>query len=190
MNNNLQWSYALAFGANVDGRIGSPRETFVWTLRQLEAESIAVLAHSPPIETRPFGGKTRIAYLNAAIVVSCGYAPAELLRRLKRLERRAGRRTLSRNASRPLDLDILIWRGGLVGFSPSGRRFGMVQVPHPELHKRSFMLVPLTQVLPHWWHAGLRVPGLLLTRRLLVKPGDLGANGGACVMTSSVAQDA
>lgn len=188
------WTHVLAFGANISGAVGSPEDTLSWTIAQLARERIAVLMMSEPMTTRAVGGKTRLPYLNAALLVRCDRSPAELLRTLKRLERQAGRRTLARNAARPLDLDILLWRGGRVGFSRHGRRFGSVQVPHPELHRRAFMMVPLDAVLPYWWHAGFREPGRRLVRRLAIRPGDIapggaGAGGGACTRASSVAED-
>lgn len=167
------WTHVLAFGANIAGTVGTPRETLSWTITQLARDGIGLLAMSEPLTTRAVGGKTRLPYLNAALLVSCDRSPADLLRTLKRLERQAGRRTLARNAARPLDLDILLWRGGRVDFSRYGRRFGSVQLPHPELHRRAFMMVPLNAVLPFWWHAGFREPGRRLVRRLAIRPGDI-----------------
>ncbi|HRK18912.1 MAG TPA: 2-amino-4-hydroxy-6-hydroxymethyldihydropteridine diphosphokinase [Hyphomicrobiaceae bacterium] len=183
----------LAFGANISGAVGSPEQTLSWTIVQLSRAGMDVIDISEPVTTRAVGGKTRLPYLNAAVLVACDRSPADLLRTLKRLERQAGRRTLARNASRPLDLDILLWRGGRVGFSRHGRRFGSVQIPHPELYRRAFMMVPLTSLVPFWWHAGFREPGRRLVRRLVIRPGDIAPGGGrsrgeACVRPSSVAK--
>ena len=115
-----RWSYALAFGANVDGTFGSPDATLIKTIDMLRQENVKILAIAQPIVTRPVGGMTRRAYLNTVIVVQVTASPADLLRRLKRFEQAAGRRGRARNSARPLDLDILLWRGGRVGWKSSG----------------------------------------------------------------------
>jgi 2-amino-4-hydroxy-6-hydroxymethyldihydropteridine diphosphokinase len=78
-----------------------------------------------------------------------GEPPAKLLRLLKDLERAAGRRVAAdRVAGRPLDIDIIDYRGHRsLRPAPRGRRRpGQVILPHPEAHRRAFVLAPLAQV--------------------------------------------
>lgn len=74
--------------------------------------------------------------------------PAWLLAQLMRLEAAAGRVRSSRNAPRPLDLDIIAM-GDLVRDRPDPI------LPHPRAHQRAFVLVPLAEVAPGWVHPRL-----------------------------------
>jgi 2-amino-4-hydroxy-6-hydroxymethyldihydropteridine diphosphokinase len=74
--------------------------------------------------------------------------------RLKSIERDFGRRPGKRWGPRVLDLDIVLWSGGRV------RTRGLT-VPHPELARRSFVLLPLAAIAPNW-----RVDGPLTARHL------------------------
>jgi 2-amino-4-hydroxy-6-hydroxymethyldihydropteridine diphosphokinase len=78
--------------------------------------------------------------------------PGALLRLLKRLERRAGRRMCGHWKPRPLDLDILDFGGRIIGRRSRNRVAGRLLLPHPELHRRGFVLVPLMAAAPGWRH--------------------------------------
>jgi len=77
--------------------------------------------------------------------VTTGLAPAALLELLHRVERRFGRERRDRNEPRVLDLDLLDY-DGLV------EQGGATVLPHPRLHERAFVLLPLRDVAPHWRH--------------------------------------
>jgi 2-amino-4-hydroxy-6-hydroxymethyldihydropteridine diphosphokinase len=64
---------------------------------------------------------------------------------------------------RPLDIDILDYGGRRQGWPPMRRERGRLILPHPLLHRRTFVLVPLMEVAPHWRHPvfGCRPRGLL-----------------------------
>jgi 2-amino-4-hydroxy-6-hydroxymethyldihydropteridine diphosphokinase len=108
-------------------------------------------------------------------------APAALLRTLKRIERRAGRRLGRHWGPRQLDIDVLDFGGRQIGNPHGHRRRGQLQLPHPEMHRRAFVLLPLREVAPSWRHPrlGLTVSALLArlpprdragVRRLLDSP--------------------
>ena len=90
-------------------------------------------------------------------------SPAVLLRTLKRIERKAGRRLGRRWGPRQLDIDILDFGGRQIGNPHGRRRRGQLQLPHPEMHRRAFVLLPLREVAPFWRHPrlGLTVSALL-----------------------------
>jgi 2-amino-4-hydroxy-6-hydroxymethyldihydropteridine diphosphokinase len=120
------------------------------------------LGFSPLFTTAPVGLGRQPVYLNAVVMVEGCIAPADLLRTLKRIERAAGRRLGRHWGPRPLDIDILDFGGRQIG-NPHGRRRGQLQQPHPEMHKRAFVLLPLREVAPAWRHPrlGLTVSTLL-----------------------------
>ncbi|MBO0764849.1 MAG: 2-amino-4-hydroxy-6-hydroxymethyldihydropteridine diphosphokinase [Hyphomicrobiaceae bacterium] len=155
----------LALGGNVAGRWGPPRDTLARACRELEAAGLNIVAVSHFYRTLPVGSGRQPPYLNAVILVRANIGPGSLLRLAKRLERSAGRRQTPPMQARPLDIDILDFGGRRLNW-PGGRRVpGRLILPHPLLHTRAFVLVPLMEVAPAWSHPVLGCR----TRTLLAK---------------------
>lgn len=95
-------------------------------------------------------------YINGAVRLTGAADPAWLLGQLQGIEAAAGRKRGLPNAARTLDLD-LIAMGELVRAAPDP------VIPHPRLHQRAFVLVPLSDLAPGWVHPvlGLTVAALL-----------------------------
>src|SRR5262249_8436131 len=74
------------------------------------------------------------------------------LRLVKGLERQAGRRLGQTWGPRPLDIDILDFGGRRLGWPPGRHRRGRLILPHPEAHRRAFVLVPVADIAPAWRH--------------------------------------
>lgn len=87
-------------------------------------------------------------YVNAVVAMRTTLAAAPLLQALHAIEARSGRVRTTVNAPRPLDLDLLLY-GDLRSDDPA------LRLPHPRLHLRAFVLVPLLEIAP-----GLEVEGL------------------------------
>ncbi|WP_337192819.1 2-amino-4-hydroxy-6-hydroxymethyldihydropteridine diphosphokinase [Alteraurantiacibacter buctensis] len=102
-----------------------------------------VLARSPIIASAPIGPSLR-RYANATLVLDSALDPHELLTALQWLEAQLGRkRRGQRWRSRVIDLDIVLWSGGLVA-DPD------LKVPHPLFRQRDFVLRPAAAIAPHW----------------------------------------
>ena len=108
-------------------------------------------------ETDPVGGPLQGKYLNAVWEIKTSFLPVELLNELLRLEKRMGRRRTVPNAPRIIDLDILFYGDEVI------QRKGL-QIPHPRLHERGFVLKPLAEIAPNFMH-----PVLKKTVRVLLK---------------------
>jgi 2-amino-4-hydroxy-6-hydroxymethyldihydropteridine diphosphokinase len=157
----------LALGANASGPWGAPRATLLRAIEALRQDGVRVLRASRAFSTGPVGPGLQERYLNAVLLVATPLPPAELLRLLKRIERRAGRRSSSRTwGPRPLDIDILQYGGKRIGWPPRRRVPGGLVLPHPEMHRRAFVLVPLLDVVPHWRHPVLGPGARALLARL------------------------
>ena len=159
-------SLFLALGANLKGSFGSPDEALRRALRELSDAGLTLLAASSTYSTTPMGPGRQAPYLNAVVLVRARVAPATLLRLIKRIERRAGRRLGARWGPRTLDIDLLDFGGRQLGWPPRRRRPGRLILPHPEMHARAFVLIPLLEVDPHWHHPTLAVSGRALLARL------------------------
>jgi len=156
----------LALGANQAGAWGPPGEALQRARAELSHAGVRVLASSPIYDTLPLGPGRQSPYLNAVLLAEAHMAPAALLRLIKRLERCAGRRPSRRWGPRPLDIDILDFGGRRLGSPRRRLQPGRLVLPHPELHRRAFVLVPLLEVDPHWHHPTLAATGRALLARL------------------------
>jgi 2-amino-4-hydroxy-6-hydroxymethyldihydropteridine diphosphokinase len=130
---------------------------------ELSHAGVRVLRTSRSFSTRAMGPGLQHRHLNSVVLVWTQLSAASLLRLLKQIERRAGRRLGRRWGSRPLDIDILDYGGRRVGWPQRRREPGRLILPHPEMHARAFVLVPLLEVAPHWRH-----PVLAATARTLL----------------------
>ena len=135
-------SYAIALGSNRrHGRHGAPDKVIAAALEAL-AEHVTIEVVSPILRTPALGPAGR-AFANAAAIVTTELSPPELLAFLKTTERAFGRRRGRRWGPRVLDLDIILWSGGIWAS-------GGLAIPHPEFRRRRFVLDPLATIAPGW----------------------------------------
>ncbi|HKJ25128.1 MAG TPA: 2-amino-4-hydroxy-6-hydroxymethyldihydropteridine diphosphokinase [Myxococcota bacterium] len=139
----------VAFGSNVGDRAAHLRAG---------AEALAAtrgvepIAYSHVYETDPVGPPPQGPYLNAVMELRTTLTPTDLLARLLEIERQQGRtRGGERNAARTLDLDLLDF-GGRCLDEPG------LELPHPRLHERGFVLVPFAELAGDRLHARLGEP--------------------------------
>ena len=134
-------SYAIALGSNRrHGRYGAPAAVVgaaVEALREFgELEAVSTIKATPAL------GPAGRGFANAVAILTTDLGPDELLDALKRIERRFGRRGGRRWGPRVLDLDIILWSGGMWGGAPT--------IPHPAFRGRRFVLAPLAEIAPDW----------------------------------------
>ncbi|HXQ54097.1 MAG TPA: 2-amino-4-hydroxy-6-hydroxymethyldihydropteridine diphosphokinase [Stellaceae bacterium] len=140
----------IGLGANLPSAAGPPRATIEAALAALAEEGVRVLARSRFYRTAPVPRSDQPDYVNAASRIESRLDPAALLALLHRIEARFGRVRGAPNAARALDLDLLAFHD-LVMEDPGGPI-----VPHPRLHLRAFVLLPLAEIAPDWRHPMLR----------------------------------
>jgi 2-amino-4-hydroxy-6-hydroxymethyldihydropteridine diphosphokinase len=159
-------SYAIALGSNRrHGHHGGPSGVIEAAIDALA--EIGKVAAVSTIRTTPALGPAGRAFANAALLLESDLGPQALLVSLKRIERAFGRRKGRRWGPRVLDLDIILWSEGFWG-GPGPT------IPHPEMHRRSFVLQPLVEIAPAWRDpvSGARIRHLYyrLTKPALVDP--------------------
>ena len=130
----------LGLGTN----LGSRAENLA-AARELLAAQLTVLAASSVYETEPWGFREQPAFLNQVVQAETDLSPLRLLRYLKRLEKQLGRTETFRYGPRLIDLDILFYDRAVI----NTRR---LQIPHPRLPERAFVLVPLAEIAPDFVH--------------------------------------
>ncbi|HKT40796.1 MAG TPA: 2-amino-4-hydroxy-6-hydroxymethyldihydropteridine diphosphokinase [Rhodanobacteraceae bacterium] len=134
----------VALGSNLDDPRAQVERGFA-ALAALPRTALRV--RSRLYRTPPWGMLDQPDFINAAARLETTLAPRELLDALRAIEVRAGRVREARNGPRTLDLDLLLY-GDRVVDEPD------LVVPHPRLHERAFVLLPLADVAPE-----LEVPG-------------------------------
>lgn len=133
----------VGLGAN----LGDPRVAVTEALRQLaDLPGTTLAASSSLYRTAPIDA-TGPAFVNAVAELRTTLSPHDLLHRLQAIEQVHGRERPYRNAPRTLDLDLLLFDRCVID-DPE------LTLPHPRLHQRAFVLVPLAELAP-----GLCVPG-------------------------------
>jgi 2-amino-4-hydroxy-6-hydroxymethyldihydropteridine diphosphokinase len=146
-------SYIIALGSNQrHPRHGAPNKVIEAALDVLDLQ---VIAGSQIMSSAPVGPSQR-RYANAAVLVETKMDPEELLDHLHSIEGAFGRRRRGQRwRERVLDLDIILWSGGIWA-SPG------LTIPHPGFRERGFVLTPLSQIARRWRDpiTGLRLPHL------------------------------
>lgn len=140
----------VAVGAN----LGDREATLSAVVRALECEAdLLLLGASTVYETDPIGPPGQDAYLNAVLGLRSWLSPLELLRRLQAIEAALGRdrtRAAERWGPRTIDLDLLFYGERCIELPD-------LSVPHPRVHERAFVLLPLAELAPDFVHPRLGV---------------------------------
>ena len=147
----------IGLGANLPSpRFGSPRATCEAALIGLEAVGVRIVARSRWYLSAPVPSSDQPWFVNAVVTVETGLGPVPLIGEMLALERRFGRRRSKPGEARILDLDLLDYHGDVL--SRAGGSGGpALELPHPRLHERAFVLVPLIEVAPQWRHPVLEL---------------------------------
>ena len=132
----------IGFGSNIGDRLNY----IIQALQMLlEVDSVSLIQISSLYETEPVGYEEQDWFLNGVIAVETRLLAHQLLRFLKAIEGLVGRRDRTRWGPREVDLDLLIYDQCCVN-TPD------LTVPHPEMHQRSFVLVPFAEIAPDVFH--------------------------------------
>ena len=141
----------VGLGANLPHpQWGAPAQTLAEALARLQTGGIRVSAVSRWYDSPPDPPSDQPAYVNAVVRVATELEPPKILAALMDVEASLGRARGSRNAPRTVDLDLLA-HGDRIVSDPAAR----LELPHPRLHLRPFVLLPLAEVAPGWGHPAL-----------------------------------
>lgn len=146
----------IAVGANMS----NPKQTLLALPKRLERAGVHTVKASslwrnpawPPSRNDP-------DYLNGVLSVSYDGNSDDLLALLLSLEAKSGRVRGEKNAPRPLDLDIIDYKGQISTKTK-------LTLPHPRLHSRAFVVLPLAEIAPQWHHPVSGLAAIALLARL------------------------
>ena len=135
----------LSLGSN----LGDKLENIKKGIEKLKkSQKIKILKISSIYETEPWEMETQERFLNLVLKVETGFPPLQLLDFLEELEKKLGRESKSDKHPRSIDMDILFYNDLIFHTE-------RLVVPHPVLHKRKFVLVPLAEIEPELEHPQL-----------------------------------
>jgi 2-amino-4-hydroxy-6-hydroxymethyldihydropteridine diphosphokinase len=143
----------VGLGAN----LGRPAAQCLEATQKLhEVEGIHVVRRSSLYRSEPVGDQQQDWFVNAVVEIRTMLQPDDLLRTLLAIEQRMGRYRSARRGPRLIDLDLLLYGQQVIDA-------GGLVIPHPALHERRFVLVPLHEIAPYVIHPafGVSIHGLL-----------------------------
>lgn len=146
----------IGFGSNIGDRLAHIQNA-IHALS--ETEGITLPKISSIYQTDPVGYETQAQFLNGVAAIQTNLPPLSLLHILKDIETAIGRKHRIRWGPREIDLDILIYEDLCL-------QTEKLVIPHPEMHRRRFVLAPLAEIAPDLVHPVLKETVQTLLERL------------------------
>ena len=145
MLENLVKSIYLGIGSNLGNRRGNiERAKF-----NLIMNNIKILKCSSYYESLSWPNPNNPKFLNIVLEIETDFSPLELINKCKEIEKKLGRKSLPKNSPRECDIDIIDFR--------NKKTIGDLILPHPRMHNRNFVLLPLFEINKDWKHPILKV---------------------------------
>jgi 2-amino-4-hydroxy-6-hydroxymethyldihydropteridine diphosphokinase len=148
----------IGIGSNLGDKVKNCLEAIE---RIVKAEENELIGQSSLYQTEPWGNEDQDWFVNAVIKIKTSLNPEDLLKQLRTVEEQLKKRKEERWGPRNIDLDILFFNDEVIE-TPD------LTIPHPSLHLRRFVLVPLHEICPDFIHPQLK----LSVRELLKSTGD------------------
>lgn len=131
-------SVLLSLGSNVGDREGFI-STAISAMDKLNKLDVLTVSHC--YETEPVGGVNQPNFINLAVEIETALEPLELLKAIKEIEEKLGRKKSVRWGPREIDIDIVLWDDIVINTDE-------LTIPHPEYQNRAFVMEPLVEIAP------------------------------------------
>lgn len=129
----------------IGSNLGNREENCLTAIRLLADSGLIIKKQSSMYDTEPWGVEEQPGFINMAVAAETSLPPEKLLEVLKGIEQELGRRKSYRWGPRIVDLDILLY-DDMVITTP------LLQIPHPLMHQRDFVLKPMSEIAPDAVH--------------------------------------
>lgn len=137
--------YFLCLGSN----LGNRGENITYALILLRKEGIKIIKVSSLYETQPVDYSAQPWFYNQLVEIETNLSPSHLLAIIKKIEKRMGRKRTLHKGPRLIDLDIILAEETII-------RTEELEIPHPLMESRKFVLLPLVEISPETVHPLLR----------------------------------
>jgi 2-amino-4-hydroxy-6-hydroxymethyldihydropteridine diphosphokinase len=157
----------LSLGSNLGDRLATLSAAYQALIAHPQVSVRGPQSRSRLFETAPIGGpRGQGPFLNVALQIQTTLSAKALLNYYLNIEARFGRERIIRWDARTLDIDLLLYGDEVVA------KHGL-KIPHPRMHLRRFVLVPLVEIAGHVIHPTLQRPLNHILSELSVSPGDV-----------------
>ena len=133
-------SIYLGIGSN----LGNKRRNIERTKFNLINNNIKILKCSSYYESLSWPNPNNPKFLNIVLEIDTDFSPMELINKCKEIEKKLGRKKLPKNSPRECDIDIIDFKNKKI--------LGDLILPHPRMHKRNFVIIPLFEISRDWRH--------------------------------------
>ena len=127
------------------GNLGDRQQNLSTARTCITEQCGKIIAASSLYETAAWGNTNQTAFLNQALEISTLFNARQLIRRLLKIEKQMGRVRKEKYGPRLIDIDILL-------FNNETHNYHFLKLPHPEMQKRRFALLPLAEIAPDEIH--------------------------------------
>ena len=134
----------LSIGSN----LGNKRKNIELAKYKLEKNNIIIIRASKNYETLSWPDKKKPKFVNIVLKIKTFLSPKDLMKKCLYIERELGRLRKKKNEPRICDIDIIDYDKKIVKSTKSQN----LTIPHPEMHKRNFVLLPLFEIAKTWIH--------------------------------------
>ena len=137
-------SIFISIGSNLRGHMNNSKNIMDTVFFNLSSAGLRVRYASKIYISKPMPSGLGPLFYNRVVSIKSNLNPIEIMAILKRIEKTYSRRSKLRNSPRVLDLDILDYKGKIIN------KGNILQIPHPRMNKRDFILKPLHDLSPYW----------------------------------------
>ena len=137
-------SIFISIGSNLRGHMHNSKNIMDIVFFNLSSAGLRVRYASKIYISKPMPSGLGPLFYNRVVSIKSNLNPIEIMEILKRIEKTYSRRSKLRNSPRVLDLDILDFKGKIIN------KGNTLQIPHPRMNKRDFILKPLHDLSPYW----------------------------------------
>jgi len=134
----------LSIGSN----LGNKRKNIELVKLNLEKNNIKIIKSSKNYETLSWPDKKKPTFINIALKIKTHLSPQDLIKKCLYIEKKLGRLRNRKNEPRICDIDIIDYDKMIV----KDTKRQNLTIPHPEMHKRNFVLLPLFEIAKTWIH--------------------------------------
>ena len=139
----------LSIGSNLGNRIHFlERSKYL-----METHDIKIIKTSSYYETESWPNPSFPKFINAVLLIETKLNQVELFKMIKFIEKKLGRKVAPQNHPRNCDIDILDFSGKII---KSKKNTINLEIPHPRMHNRNFVLMPLFEICKNWSHPKLK----------------------------------
>lgn len=135
----------LAFGSNLPFNNNSPKQNIENAYELLYQNGIKILNKSSFYKSEAYPNKSDPEFCNSAISIETDFEPDVLLKIISKIEESFERKRYIKNSPRTLDIDIISFNNLILDEEN-------LTIPHPEIHNRLFVLLPIEEINKTWEH--------------------------------------